>query len=254
MRSIALTLALGLTAAPLMLAQAPPAAPANSERLDLVLGYWEQVMTRVQALEAECKRSTVSKRYGNIDQYEGTARFLKSPTPGQPSRASLEMRKKDNPAVIEKLVLTGSALYEYAPSTKEVRVHDLPTPKAGENLDHNLMALLFGMKVEEAKKRYEITLKGEDANYFYLEIIPRLDRDRADFAKARLSLVRTTYLPAQLWFQQANQDEVQWDLPRVNKNANHLRPADFDRPNPPPGWKLTRVPTPAPAKIRSAGN
>ena len=116
------------------------------------------------------------------------------------------------------------------------------------------MALLFGMKVPMAKARYDIVLKGEDQYYFYLEILPKTEADKSDFSKARLTLVRSTYLPAQLWFQQANQDEVQWDLSRVNPQANHLRPADFASPQTPQGWKLVRVPTAAPAKIRSSGS
>jgi TIGR03009 family protein len=264
-----LTLGLTLTLAAVTFAQAPPTTPpaaqppaqpanltpqqlAQQQRRDIVLSYWEQVMTSVQALEADCKRSTINKRFGNIEYYEGKARFLKSQVAGQSSRASLWMRKTDNPAVEEKIVLTGAALYVFVPSAKEVQVEELP--KNGQAVDHNLMALLFGMKVQDAKNRYDITLKGEDANYFYLEIIPRNARDKTDFAKARLSLVRSTYLPAQLWFQQANLDEVQWDLPRVNRDANHLRPADFDRPNVPPGWKLKRVQPQEPVKIRGAGN
>ncbi|HEX3314305.1 MAG TPA: hypothetical protein VHR72_05400, partial [Gemmataceae bacterium] len=118
----------------------------------------------------------------------------------------------------------------------------------------NLMALLFGMKVQNAKARYDIQLKGEDQYYFYLEIIPKLEKDKADFAKARLTLLRTTYLPAQLWFQQANQDEVTWTLTHVDPRANHLQPRDFERPPTPTGWALKRIPADAPPKIRSAAN
>src|SRR4051812_2032114 len=186
MRMIAVSLGLALIAAVAGAQQAQQAPPAQAappvvdQQLDLVLKYWEQVMTGVQSLEAECVRTTTDKVFKTQDVYVGTARFLKSQVPGQHSRASLELKKKDNPAVFEKLVLNGNFLYEYAAGTKEIRVHDLPAPKAGENVDHNLMALLFGMKVEQAKRRYEMKLDG-DQHYYYLRILPRFEADKADF-------------------------------------------------------------------------
>ena len=258
-RLIAMTVCLTLTGVVLLHAQAPgqaptgqaPAAnPTGADRLDIVLRYWELVMTNVQALEAECKRTQISKRFETVEKYEGIARFYKTPTP--PSRASLDMRRKDNPSVIDKLVLNDVGLWVYDLPKKELRLHELP--KRSAETENNLMALLFGMKVANAKARYDIQLKGEDNFYFYLEIVPKLEKDKADFAKARLTLVRKTYLPAQLWFQQANQDEVTWDLSRVNPEANHLRPADFASPQTPKDWKLVRVPADLPPKIRSAGN
>jgi TIGR03009 family protein len=257
-RLIAMTLVTTLLGVVVLRAQVPaqpgqtPTAPNPdaAKRLDVVLGYWEQVMTSVEKLEADCKRARLSKRFNTVEHYEGKAQFYKTPTP--PSRASLDLRRKDNPAIVEKLILNDVGLWEYDVGAKELRLHELP--KRAGDAENNLMALLFGMKVPAAKARYDIQLKGEDQYYFYLEIVPRTEADKAEFAKARLTLVRATYLPAQLWFQQANQDEVQWDLSRVNPQANHLRPADFASPQTPPGWKLTRVPSAAPPKIRSAGN
>ena len=260
-RLVAMTLTLTLTGVLVLHAQQPGQAPtgqapsagtnpAADQRLDIVLRYWEQVMTSVEKLQANCKRSRSSKRFGTVEYYEGTARFYKTPTP--PSRASLDLRRTDNPAVLEKLVLNDLGLWEYDVGAKEVRLHEIP--KRSAETDNNLMALLFGMKVPTAKARYDIQLKGEDQYYFYLEITPKLEKDKADFAKARLTLLRSTYLPAQLWFQQANQDEVTWTLTRVNPQANHLQPRDFERPPTPAGWALKRIPADAPPKIRSAAN
>ena len=125
-RLIGLTLTLTLIGVVFLHAQAPAPTPApggtpasSAERLDLVLRYWEQVMTSVQALEAECKRSRTSKRFGTTEHYEGVARFYKTPTP--PSRASLDLRRKDNPAIIEKLILNDLGLWEYDVAAKELR-------------------------------------------------------------------------------------------------------------------------------------
>src|SRR5262249_52475415 len=135
--------------------------------------------------------------------------------------------------------------------------HELPKPKPGANNDHNLVALLFGMKSQEAKQRYKIDLVGEDANYYYLEIETRRVEDKAEFTKAQLALVKTTYMPRMLSFLHPNGNRITWDLPRVlvNAQAKDVRPTDFMAPSAPSGWKTTTIPLGGPAaapKVRSA--
>ena len=252
MRRITMAVAATMLSAAWLTAQ----PPTEAQRLDLVLRYWQDVMSGVKALEAKCVRVTKDKTFKTEETYEGRARFLKSDIPNQPARASMELEKVGDKATFEKIVLTGPFLYEYAPSKKEIRIHEVPAPKPGEGIDHNLMSLLFGMKVDQAKKRYDIALEKEDEHYFYLKIIPLIDRDKAEFSMARLALVRKTYLPRQLWFLHANGSEVRWDLPDVNPNAVHLRAADFQQPAPPTReWKFVRMPPQgnAPTKVRSVG-
>lgn len=219
---------------------------------DLVLKYWEQAMSQVKSLEADLERVTEDKVFKTKDVYRGSARFLKGGGPGLTARASLYLVKTDNKNVFEQLILSGTYLYEVAPATKEIRIHSLPEPKPGENRDHNLVGLLFGMKAEQATERYKIDLIHEDANYFYLQVEPRRVKDKAEFDKAQLALIRTTYMPRQLHFLQANGNKVTWDLPRIQMPANHLRATDFEAPNL-PGYKVVRVPPadPGPNKVRS---
>src|SRR5262245_50202719 len=131
----------------------PPEGPQREQWLNQVLANWETVMARVQSLEADCERTTEDPRFAaNKDVYRGTARFLKGDQPGQTSRASLYLEKVDNRKVTEHIILSGAFLYEVAAANKEIRVHSLPPPKPGENADHNLVGLLFGMKAEQAKQ------------------------------------------------------------------------------------------------------
>ena len=57
-----------------------------------------------------------------------------------------------------------------------------------------------------------------------------------------MALNANNFLPRQLWFLQANDDEVTWDFPRMTPNAD-VRPQDFMAPDPPAGWQRRRVPT-----------
>ena len=239
----------------ILMATFRPAAAQNDERRDAVLKYWEQAMSQVGSLEAKCERVTEDKVFKTRDVYQGTAKFLKAKDASDTSRASLHLVKIDNKNVYEQLILSGAFLYEVAPGAKEIRVHELPKPAPGQNGDHNLVGLLFGMKAAQATARYKIDLVKEDQHYFYLQVESKTPQDRAEFDKAQLALVRTTYMPRQLHFLQANGNKVTWDLPQIQTPANHLRATDFDAPNL-PGFKMTRVPTAGagPNKVRSTGN
>jgi TIGR03009 family protein len=236
MRYFGLTLAGVLLAASAGRAQQAPAAPAaNPNRLDLLLLSWERQMTGIQTIVAQCTRISTDKTFQVTDIYEGTAKYMK------PNLAMLEMQKKGKPQVFEKYICTGSFLYEYVPPDKVIRVHELPPPKPGQVADDNFLSFLFGMKAEEARRRYELLLVKEDQWYMYIEILPRFPADKADFSKARLVLNQNTFLPRELWFEQPNGNEVKWDIPKIEAGAA-LNRAEFTSPNLPAGWKMVQVP------------
>jgi TIGR03009 family protein len=246
MRSYGLALASLLLAAATLPAQQPPvtAPPAAPGRLDGLLQRWEREMMSVQTLVAQCNRTTIDKTYGKPQTFVGTARYQR------PNQAVLEMQKlgKDNkpdPQAYEKFLCTGNMLYEYDPQNKQVRVHQLPPPRPdGMGSDDSFLSFMFGMKAEEAKRRYDMRLAKEDQHWIYIEVIPLLPADKADFQRARLVLSASTFLPRQVWFEQPTGNEVQWDIPQVQTNVQ--LPANLFAPPraAPPGWNLMQMPKP----------
>src|ERR1700687_4725496 len=147
--------------------QTPPKTAAldpTHERLDALLLRWEQEMAKIQSVVAETVRSSIDTTFQVAEVYEGTAKYMK------PNLAMLEMTQKGKPQQFEKYICTGSFLYEYVPSEKVIRVHEMPPSKPGQVSDDNFLSFLFGMKAEEAKRRYELKLVGEDKWYIYIEI------------------------------------------------------------------------------------
>ena len=128
-------------------------------------------------------------------------------------------------------MLSGQFISEVSPAQKEIRVLELPRPKPGENVEHSLVGLLFGMKTAQAKARYKIDLIGADQFYFFLGIEAKSQNDKGDFDKAQLALIRATYLPRRLRFEQVNGNKITWDLPSIQTPAANVRPADFMQPN-----------------------
>src|SRR5262245_49934804 len=114
----------------------PPALDPARNRVDDLLVRWEQAMKKVQSLSAQCTRLEENKTFKHTDTYQGAAMYMKANDAGRVTNlAMLEMRKVDKQGkpekqeVWEKFVCNGSVLYQYVPSQKEIRVHQLPPPK-----------------------------------------------------------------------------------------------------------------------------
>lgn len=234
------TLAACLLAASTSVAQqnqpaAPALDPANN-KLDALLLRWEKEMKNIQTLQVQATRTTVNKTFGNTVIFQGGAKYMK------PDLALMEMQQKDKPGIFEKYVITGTFLYDFAPAQKLVRIYELPPTRPGAPPgEDNILSFLFGMKAEEAKRRYDLKLVKEDQWYIYVEVLPKLPSDKADFQKARLVLNQSNFLPRELWFEQPNGDEVKWDLPKADVNPKLSR-TDFLQPQLPPGWTSQRMP------------
>lgn len=219
----------------------PVPAPAGNAKLDDVLAKWEREMQALHNLQAQCVRTTKDKTFQQTDVHEGVAKFMK------PNLAMLEMQKKGKQGISEKYICTGKFLYEFVPQNKIIRVHELPETKPGQAAEDGFLGFLFGMKAEEAKKRYELKLvekDKEDPWYYYIDIVPKMPQDKADFARARLVLNKQDMTPRQLWFEQPNGNEITWDIPKIDSQAKMNR-NDFTSPNVPTGWKLEQMPRPA---------
>lgn len=241
---VALALAVASAAAQTQQAPAAPAAPtapAANPALDRHLVRWEQEMQKIQTLAAILNLTEKDKTFDTTQKYSGFAQYMKAGTGANAlNMAMLELRSEGKTEISHKFICSGTFLYQFLPAQKEVRAYELPTPKAGQVAEDNFLSFLFGMKAEEAKRRYDLKLAKEDQYYVYIDIAPRFPKDKADFQRARIVLNRDTFLPRQLWFEQPNGSEVLWDIPRIQSGANVNR-ADFNAPNLPPGWKMSRV-------------
>jgi TIGR03009 family protein len=215
----------------------PPAAAATTS-IDEHLKKWEGAMKNVETLGAKLVRIDKDPTFDQVTRLEGEAYYMKVGTgPTAQNLAILEMRLEGKKEFKEKFICTGTFIYSFHPEQKEIRYYELPKPKPGQVGEDSLLSLLFGMKADEAQRRYELKLAKEDAYYIYVDIAPRSAEDRADFVRARLVLNKSNYLPRQLWFEHPNKSETMWDMPNV-QTPMRLERRHFDAPQAPPGWKL----------------
>lgn len=216
--------------------------PVTAANLDKHLKGWETEMKKVQTLSAVLNRFDKDKTFGTTSRYNGTAMYMKAGSgENVMNLGSLELKPEGKTEIAEKVVCTGTYLYQFAPAQKEIRAYEVPRGKKTGLGEDSFLSLLFGMQAEQAKRRYELKAD-EDAHYIYVHVTPRIAADKADFEKARLVLLKHNYMPRQLWFKHVNGSEVTWDIPKLQTGVT-LDRRYFDAPKAPPGWKLVPVNT-----------
>jgi TIGR03009 family protein len=253
MRPYGLVLAALLLAGVAAAQQAPPAAPPAPapDALDNYLLRWEQEMQKVQTLAAQLVRVDRDKTFNTTTRLAGYAAYMKAGTgPTALNLAMMQLGPEAKPEQVqEKFICTGTFVYAYAPAQKEIKVYELPKPRPGQVAEDNVFSFMFGMQAGEARRRYDLRLAKEDKYYIYVDVLPRSDRDKTDFQRARLVLNKDNYLPRQLWFEHPNGNEVTWDIPRI-QNGAQLDRRLFDKPATPEGWRMVQVPLEAEGKPR----
>src|SRR5262249_9171870 len=173
---------------------AQPAPATQPAALDLHLQRWEQKMTELRSLSCAIKRIDKDKVADVVTNLVGTALYMKDGKGAATEhRAVLELRYERNKELAEKVIITGTHIYQFSPAAKEIKVFDLPKPKPGQVGDDNVLSFLFGMKAENAKKRYDLALtpdKVSDPYYVYIDVKPLQQADRDEFLRARIVLNR----------------------------------------------------------------
>ena len=89
---------------------------AKPDRCERVLRYWEQTMASVPTLEADCKQTRTSRRFGTAEVYEGKFRYLQSPT----VHASVELQRTDDAKNRSKIVLNDDDSFHHQYDAKQV--------------------------------------------------------------------------------------------------------------------------------------
>jgi TIGR03009 family protein len=239
----------------------PPAAPKMSEKnqkwLDAWLGAWQDRMEKISGLETKCVLTEIDGAQKSV--YTGDASLLK------PNFAKLLLKPQAvpmNPKKVRHFVADGSFLWEYDYSRKIARVEQLSKDGIGDN---TLMAFLFGMKAADVKKRYDLSIDVDDPekyteHYVHITIRPKTKEDMQEFKKAELVLWKSKdekfadnwMLPARLWFQQPNGNQIAWEFQKMNIQKKLLA-KDFEAPGfPDKEWKSEWSKPPAPTITRTA--
>lgn len=247
---------------------ASPSPPGSAEaRLDAHLQGWQKAMEGITNIFATVtlKRSDPAATgvFKSDKEYRGELLCMKP----NYARMRLVYVGDKSGQDYEAFICTGKEIYAYSGLDRTITEWKLPDPTRQPNAstDNLMIDFLSGLKAENLKKRFQITLFNEDQYYIYLDIKPLLAKDKEEFKQLRLALYgpRTgslAYLPVQAYIVKANDTIEQWSLANHKINIPGIEPQKvfryedvpgFTRRQAPPSPPLTRPVPPASSPVSS---
>jgi TIGR03009 family protein len=248
-------------------AVAAPAQAAPQINMDQLLTMWAKQSATLNTLELAIYRVDRDAAWGEEEHYVGHAAFE------NPQRAYLDFRKvklqaqadpknKDKKLFVpvkknnqveskayETIICTGQEVWHYSYDVRRIFVYPLDKNQRKRALEEGPLPFLFNMKAEEAKARYEMTLKEQNEKGYLVKIKPLLREDVDSFSTAYIWLDRKWLLPTRIYLLAPdNKSSKDFKLSQIHANEP-VNPIRFKGVDPGKPWKLERNPGgPAPAE------
>jgi TIGR03009 family protein len=179
---------------------AHPAGSVNDARMKILLRDWQQRSEKLKTLDVLIARVDKSPAWGD-EEFEGRA-ILKAPNLAWLDFKKIErdeQKKRLPPVPHERIVCTGTEVWQYRSDTKQIFIFPLDKQNQKRALEEGPLPFLFNMKADEAEARYLMALINETKDYFTISVTPRLKIDQEAFSKAFIKLNRKTFLPDRIF-------------------------------------------------------
>jgi TIGR03009 family protein len=215
-------------------------------------------MAKIEGMETKCVL-TETDATGKTTVRTGDASLLK------PNYSKLLLKLADDPTNAKKwihFVSDGKFLRQYDYFQKVILTDPLPKEGIGDN---SMMSFLFMTKAADLKKRYDLSIDVDDPkrhndSYLSIDVRPKTKEDAVEFKKAQVVLwdnadpkfADSRMLPARLWFQKPNGEQIMWEFKELT-TKKRLLPRDFEAPAP-PDKEWTRQWMRTPAQANGAGS
>lgn len=187
---------------------APAGARQVDPRLEKILLSWEAKSAQIKTLRAEFAQLYYDEVFGQRDPDTGRVQpdkgrgelVYQAPDKGifrvyeHGEKRGLFDFDRDR----ERWVCTGTEVYQYDTRERKVTVTPLPPELQGQAISEGPLPFIFGMKAEQAKRRYGLRLVkigGLRAQDVCIEVIPRRQADLENFSRALVILDTDSYLP-----------------------------------------------------------
>ena len=194
-------------------APAQPQAANDPAKMKWLLNAWASQSAKLKTLDVRIYRIDRDFRWKDEVHYEGRAIF-KYPNLAYLDFSELKLAPNakgqlapvpdpNNPKArlktrVETVVCAKDAVWQYLYKGKQIFIFPLAKGERQRALDEGPLPFLFNMKAQEAEARYDMTLEGENAQYYLVKVVPKLDEDKESFRFALLYLEKTYLLPAEI--------------------------------------------------------
>ena len=230
--------------------QFPPA------EMDDLLRQWEGQSAKLETLEVDIYRTDKDTAWGDETHFAGHAAF-KSPDlayvdyrkvklqavtdPNVKGKTSFVPQKKNgqlDAIPFETILCTGAEVWHYRYDTKQVFIWSLDRDARKKALDEGPLPFLFRMRAGDAKQRYEMVLRAQNAKSSLVMILPKMKEDREVFRTAWVTLDRAFLLPTRIVLISPDQTKQQ-DFVLSNIRANKpVKDQYFVGVKPGKPWKI----------------
>lgn len=185
------------------------------EELEQLLKDWERESAKIERLVGKHERIV----YNGVFEVEKIANgqfYYEAPDKGRIDLVGIEPKKGSKSKRINektgqsyrvekdqqtKWICTGKEVLNINDEDKTVEAFPLPPELQGKNIIHGPLPFLFGMKAEEAKKRFAISFVDQDDpkknndKVVWIKAVPRQVMDKDNFKEATIKLDRERFLP-----------------------------------------------------------
>jgi len=185
--------------------------------MDQLLGLWERQSAKLKTLEVSIYRIDRNPAWWDEEEhYLGRAAFK------SPQLAFLEFRKvkmqtqvdpqdKNKKKMVplmkngqiestpyQTIVCTGPEIWDYHYDVEQIYTFTLDDDARRRAIEEGPLPFLFNLKANEAKQRYQMTLKGQDAERYLVMIMPLFKEEKERFSFAWIYLDREYLLPKRI--------------------------------------------------------
>lgn len=174
--------------------------------LEAILDNWEEKTSQITKL----KGNFVKTSYDNVFSVQKIARgefMYEAPDKGyytfegyKPANARVKRNAEGVPFEVspdndEKWYCTGTEIYQLNVPKREYERLEIPEENRGKNIIDGPLPFLFGLKKQQAVRRYQLELVSANERQIRLKVKPKLQHDLQSYSEAEIILDAQTYLP-----------------------------------------------------------
>jgi TIGR03009 family protein len=182
-----------------------------SPELEQILVDWEEKSSKIKRMSGKFKKIVYDDVFA-VEQHGEGEFYYEAPDKGAyevqgiqfaPDAKSATRKDQENkPYKLEALreerwVCTGQTILQITDADRTYQSVDIPLENQGANMIDGPLPFLFGMKAEQAKKRYHLALNPNNKNekLVWLMVKPKWRQDAENYQLAEVMLDRSTFLP-----------------------------------------------------------
>lgn len=213
--------------------------------LETLLQEWERVSAKFEKLSGSHTRIEFNNVFAQETYAQGQFYYespdkgridiepfpLKEGQPAQRANPKNGQKFAIKAASAAKWICTGEEVLQINEVDKTVEAFPLPPDLRGKNIIHGPLPFLFGMKADEAKRRFELSFTDPEKNtneIVRITAIPRQMMDHENFREAHIILDRRQFVPkAVKLIDPSGNVETVYMFREININQANLVPAIF---------------------------